>query len=111
LSFQGSGYHAVYHPVSTTSEKYIVSFVYRNLSPPLAKLAVCNVVFPDFCSIDRSPVLMHHLLLLITAGGTRGACSGKQDAKNKYIYLWHPASLNRCFASARSMSIMTTVVR
>ena len=57
--FQGGGYHTVSHPVSTPNEKYIVSFVYKNLSPPLAKLAVC-VVFPDFCSIDRSPVLTHH---------------------------------------------------
>lgn len=54
---------------------------------PLAKLAVCNVVFPDFCSIDRSPVLTHRLLLLITAGGTKGADFGSKKAKiNLFVF-------------------------
>ena len=83
--FQGGGYHTVSHPVSTPNEKYIVSFVYRNLRRPSQNSLSAMSFFPDFCSIDRSPVLMHHLLLLITAGGTKGADSWKKDAINKYI--------------------------
>ena len=43
--------------------------------------------FPDFCSIDRSPVLTHRLLLLITAGGTKGADFGSKKAKiNLFVF-------------------------
>ena len=69
--FNAAGILPYHIRCNAPNEKYIVFFVFRNRAPLLAKLAVCNVVFPDFCSIDRSPVLTHHHLLLITAGHQR----------------------------------------
>ena len=82
--FNAAGILPYHIRCNAPNEKYIVFFVFRNRAPLLAKLAVCNVVFPDFCSIDRSPVLTHHHLLLFTAG--------------------------RCFASARSKNTIAPVV-
>ena len=58
-----------------TKNKLFLSFTEIFHRPSQNSLSAMSF-FPDFCSIDRSPVLMHHRLLLIIVGGTKGADSG-----------------------------------
>ena len=87
--FNAAGILPYHIRCNAPNEKYIVFFVFRNRAPLLAKLAVCNVVFPDFCSIDRSPVLMHHRLLLNYCGWHQ-RCRFVEEGCKKQIYLLLP---------------------
>ena len=69
--FNAAGILPYHIRCNAPNEKYIVFFVFRNLRRPSQNSLSAMSFFPDFCSIDRSPVLTHHHLLLITAGHQR----------------------------------------
>ena len=88
--------------ISHPNEKYLVSSSCKSISPPFAKLTVCIAVLPAFYSIAARRSLCTTFCYSSLRVAPKVLIHGKRMPKINIFVFWHPFSMDRCFASARS---------